>query len=348
MKELPLAEMESLAAGLAREAGEILARHFRSLGALNVEFKDKRERDPVTNADTECQRLLVKAITERFPEHGILGEEDEDREGETAPAPDTVWVLDPLDGTRNFLNGLPVYASSIGVMHRGVPVVGAVYIPWPGGDGMVVRAHRGGGAFTGDEPIGVFAESEPHAARLVTLPAYFNAAYSFRKPMRDRVGELRSLGSLAYDMVMVAMGVTQYSITTGPHLWDVVGGLAVAAEAGAHVALGHRERLTAGAGTGDAVGADRVTGAVLAVGDDDDAGVAAVGDACGGGQSGDSGEGDVESAGASGDGAEAAAVVARAAQASGRVGPGLSYLEGGYAELGGEVGGGDVEARLGG
>ena len=238
--------MESLAAELAREAGEILARHFRSLGALNVEFKDKRERDPVTNADTECQRLLVKAIAERFPDHGILGEEDEDREGESAPARDTVWVLDPLDGTRNFLNGLPIYSSSIGVMHRGVPVVGAVYIPWPGGDGMVVRARRGGGAFAGDDPVGVFPETEPHAARLVTLPAYFGAAYSFRKPMRDRVGELRSLGSLAYDMVMVAMGVTQYSITTGPHLWDVVGGLAIASEAGAHIALGRRERRLLG------------------------------------------------------------------------------------------------------
>ncbi len=231
---------------MAWEAGQILARHFRSLGALNVEFKDKRERDPVTNADTECQRLLVKAIAERFPEHGILGEEEEDKERENAPAPDIVWVLDPLDGTRNFLNGLPIYASSIGVMHRGTPVVGAVFVPWPGGDGLVVRARRGGGAFAGDEPIGVFAESEPHAARLVTLPAYFGAAYSFRKPMRDRVGEMRSLGSLAYDMVMVSMGVTQYSITTGPHLWDVAGGLAVASEAGAQIALGRRERRLLG------------------------------------------------------------------------------------------------------
>ena len=73
MSELPLVEMESLAASMAREAGEILAGHFRSLGSLNIEFKDKRERDPVTNADTECQRFMVDAIAERFPEHGILG-----------------------------------------------------------------------------------------------------------------------------------------------------------------------------------------------------------------------------------------------------------------------------------
>ena len=244
--KLPLAEMESLAASMAREAGEILAGHFRSLGSLNIEFKDKRERDPVTNADTECQRFLVDAIAERFPDHGILGEEEEDKERENAPAPDTIWVLDPLDGTRNFLNGLPVYSSSIGVLHQGAPVAGALFIPWPGEGGLVLRAHRGGGAFAADEPIGVYAEAEPHASRLVTLPAYFGAAYAFRGPIRGKVGELRNLGSLAYEMAMVAMGVTQYAITTGPHLWDVAGGLAVAAEAGAHVMLGRRERRLLG------------------------------------------------------------------------------------------------------
>ena len=244
--DLPLAEMESLAASMAGGAGEILARHFRSLGALSIEFKDKRERDPVTNADTECQRYLVDAIAERFPEHGILGEEEEDKERENAPAPDTVWVLDPLDGTRNFLNGLPVYSCSIGVLHRGAPVAGALFIPWPGEGGLVLRARRGGGAFAADEPIGVYAEAEPHASRLVTLPAYFGAAYAFRGPMRGKVGELRNLGSIAYDMAMVAMGVTQYAITTGPHLWDVAGGLAVAAEAGAQVTLGRRERRLLG------------------------------------------------------------------------------------------------------
>ena len=246
MRELPLVEMESLAASMAREAGEILAGHFRSLGSLSIEFKDKRERDPVTNADTECQRFLVDAIAARFPDHGILGEEEEDKERENAPAPDTIWVLDPLDGTRNFLNGLPVYSSSIGVLHQGAPIAGAVYIPWPGEGGLVLRAHRGGGAFAADEPIGVYAEAEPHASRLVTLPAYFGAAYAFRGPIRGKVGELRNLGSLAYEMAMVAMGVTQYAITTGPHLWDVAGGLAVAAEAGAHVMLGRRERRLLG------------------------------------------------------------------------------------------------------
>ena len=195
----------------------------------------------MTDADTECQRYLVDAISQRFPQHGILGEEEEDKERENAPAPDIVWVLDPLDGTRNFLNGLPVYACSVGVMHRGAPVVGAVHIPWPGEGGLLVRARKGGGAFAGGEPVGVYAEPESDPARLVTLPAYFGAMYAFRKPMRRKVGELRNLGSIACDMAMVAMGVTQYAITTGPHLWDVAGGLAVASEAGASVMLGQRE-----------------------------------------------------------------------------------------------------------
>ena len=241
-----LAEMESLAASMAQQGGAILAGHFARLGALGVRYKDKRRRDPVTDADTECQRFLVDAISERFPEHGILGEEEEDKERESAPAPDMVWVLDPLDGTRNFLNGLPVYACSVGVMHRGAPVAGAVYIPWPGEGGLVLRARRGGGAFAAGEPIGVYSRPDTDPARLVTLPAYFGAAYAFREPMRRKVGELRNLGSIAYDMAMVAMGVTQYAITTGPHLWDVAGGLAVASEAGARIMLGHRRNRLLG------------------------------------------------------------------------------------------------------
>ena len=150
---------------MAREAGAILASHFGH-GKLEVEFKDEKQRDPVTNADKECQELLEGAIARHFPDHGVLGEEgeDEDKEAEDSPAPDFVWVLDPLDGTKNFMGGLPVYASSVGVMHRGVPIVGAVFVPWPSdGGGVVLHARTGGGAFADDEPISVADSEEPRA-----------------------------------------------------------------------------------------------------------------------------------------------------------------------------------------
>ena len=227
-----LADIEARATEMAREAGAILASHFGH-GKLEVEFKDEKQRDPVTNADKECQELLEGAIARHFPDHGVLGEEGEDKEAEDSPAPDFVWVLDPLDGTKNFMGGLPVYASSVGVMHRGEPIVGAVFVPWPSdGGGVVLHARTGGGAFADDEPISVADSEEPRGNSLVTLPGSFGAAYRFRKPMNGKVGEVRVTGSIAYELAMTARGVLQYAVTTGPHLWDVAGGVVLVAEAG--------------------------------------------------------------------------------------------------------------------
>ena len=242
-----LAEIESLATNIARDAGAILSKYFGKGKSLDIEYKDKQERDPVTNADKESQEFLVKAISEKFPDHGILGEENEDKEQEESSAPDFVWVLDPLDGTKNFLNGLPIYASSIGIMHLGIPVAAAVFIPWPAeGGGVVLHARKGGGAFSDGEPISVFKSDEPKGNRLITLPGYFGATHSFQKPMRDKVGELRVTGSIAYEMAMTATGVLQYSITTGPRLWDAAGGVLLVMEAGGLVMRGHRKKRPLG------------------------------------------------------------------------------------------------------
>ena len=234
-----LAEIEGLAVEIARGGGAILSRFFGS--TLEVEYKDEKKTDPVTVADKECQAYLAGAISEQYPNHGIVGEEDEDEEGEVAAAPDFVWVLDPLDGTKNFLNGLPIYACSIGVLHRGEPVVGAIYVPWPGeGPGVVAHARKGGGAFMDGEPIRIPEAAEPTGGRLVALPASFGAAFRFSKPMHGKVGELRTSGSIAYELAMVARGVLQYAFTTSPRLWDVAGGAVLVAEAGGLLMVGRR------------------------------------------------------------------------------------------------------------
>ena len=157
-----LREIESHAVRIARESGAILRAHFEL--ALNVEYKDDKQSDPVTNADYACQTFLTEEIGKRFPGHGILGEEDNAEERQRVdgqPAPDFVWVLDPLDGTRNFLSGLPLYASSIGVLYRGTPVVAAVFMPWPSDEGgIVMHARRGGGTHVDGEPVTTLNASE--------------------------------------------------------------------------------------------------------------------------------------------------------------------------------------------
>lgn len=235
-----LAEIEARAVELARGGGELLSGYFG--GNLSIQYKDDNQRDPVTDADRETQDFLTRGILESFPDHDILGEEDdEDAQDADAAAGDFLWVLDPLDGTKNFLHGLPVYACSVGVLYRGKPVVGAVYTPWPEeGGGVVHHARRGGGAFSNGTPIGAVELDSPQANQLITVPGMFDRLYSFDAPMRGKTGDPRVTGSIAYELIMVARGVTQYMYTSNPHLWDIVGGVAVAMEAGAALMVGQR------------------------------------------------------------------------------------------------------------
>lgn len=240
-----LAQIEAQAVEMARNAGAVLLKHFGK--SLSIEYKDKRQRDPVTNADKESQEYLKQAISQWFPGHGVLGEEDKD---DDSTAPDFLWVLDPLDGTRNFMSGLPVYACSLGVMYRGAPIVGAVFVPWPcEGGGVVLHARKGGGAFMGNvtlelsegqERLAVFQAEEPKGSAIVGVPGYFQRTYRFKKPMLGKVGEVRVTGSTAYELAMTARGTLQYAISSAPHLWDVAAGVVLVAEAGGLVMRGQR------------------------------------------------------------------------------------------------------------
>ena len=237
-------EIESHAVELARGAGEILAGHFGR--RIEVEFKDDKQRDPVTVADKSTQAYLAAEITRRFPGHGILGEEatEEEKQSEE-PSRDTLWVLDPLDGTTNFLNGLPVFASSIGVIHRGRPVAAALYIPWPAdGGGFVLHCRKGGGTRIAplvasgradDEPVKVLETEQPIPNRLIGLPGYFGVSNRFTGGLAGKEGEPRTTGSIAYELAMTARGVMQYGIFGAPRMWDMAGGALAVQEAGGTV-----------------------------------------------------------------------------------------------------------------
>ena len=228
-------EIEQHAVEIARGAGRILAGHFGK--KIEVEFKDEHERDPVTAADKETQEYLTAEILKRFPKHGILGEEGTKEEKESEePAKDILWVLDPLDGTTNFMNGLPVFASSIGVLYRGWPMAAALYLPWPTNDGgFVLHCHKGGGCFADDEPVKVYESDEPVPSRLIGVPGYFGVGQGFTGKLAGKAGEVRTTGSIAYELAMTARGVLQYAMFGAPRLWDMAGGALAVVEAGGTV-----------------------------------------------------------------------------------------------------------------
>lgn len=222
-----LAPIEAAAAAIAAVAGERLLSRFRT--RLQVEYKGIGHHNPVTEADRDAERFLVGEILRRFPDHTVLGEEG----AEPSHGTPFVWVLDPLDGTTNFINGLPLWCVSVGVLWYGRPVAGAIFTPsGPQASHAVVRAHLGGGAYLNDTPIRVMPEPEPTRKRLASLPAHYWKDLSFRSRGPEQLGEARTLGSIALELALIAAGALQYGIFWGPKIWDVAAGVAIVREAG--------------------------------------------------------------------------------------------------------------------
>jgi histidinol phosphatase-like enzyme (inositol monophosphatase family) len=142
----------------AREAGEVTLRYFGG----RVPADDKADGTPVTRADRESEGLLRDRIGARYPDHGILGEEF----GEDRPDAPVRWILDPIDGTRSFMRGVPLYGVLIGIEVAGEPVVGVIHFP---ALGEMVSAGRGLGCRWNGEPCSVSdAESLDEALILTT------------------------------------------------------------------------------------------------------------------------------------------------------------------------------------
>ncbi len=222
-----LVDAEAVCVEVVQEAGAVLREYFRV--PLTVEFKEKGQQSPVTEADRRSEDLLRDALGRAFPDHGIVGEEKEDVVNAGA---EYVWFLDPLDGTTNFTAGLPAFAISMGLCYRGMPVLGVVSVPWEGPTGTIFRAHEGGGAYCNDQEMHVAPAEVPAGTRLMSMPFWAFGQYRVRRRSGIRGGNMRANGSIAYELVYAARGTFQFSIISGARLWDMVAGAALIREAG--------------------------------------------------------------------------------------------------------------------
>ena len=123
MSDTPIIELEDFALDLARTAGGIAQAHFRR--SFTIENKGVGSFDPVTSADRAIERVLRASIVERYPRHGIVAEE----EGERAADSEYTWFIDPIDGTRSFMTGSPLWGTLVGLTRAGVPVFGLLSQP---------------------------------------------------------------------------------------------------------------------------------------------------------------------------------------------------------------------------
>jgi histidinol phosphatase-like enzyme (inositol monophosphatase family) len=212
-----LNELEPFAVDLARAAGEAILPLFRA----DIENEDKAgpgERyDPVTAADRASETVIRKLIGERYPDHGVLGEEF----GADRTDAEFVWVLDPIDGTRAFMAGLPLWTTLIALRHRGRPVIGLIAQPYLGE--VFVGGPDGSRLLRGGEVTVLRTRACPNLTDAIlstTDPNLFDGAEAAAFAQVRAAARLTRLGCDAYAYAMVALGRIDLVIESGLKPWD--------------------------------------------------------------------------------------------------------------------------------
>lgn len=211
-----------LAVTAARAAGEAVMRAFRRDNEVRYKGPDQ----PVTDADLEADRILRSLLLEARPGYGWLSEETADSPARLERS--RVWIVDPIDGTRSFVEGRPEFSLIVGLAEGGRPVAGVVYNP---ATGELYHALAGGGAFRNGEPIRVSARGAEAGPRVVLA-----SRSEIGRGELDRFGAewtVQPLGSTAYKMARVADGRAEAFLSHGPKgEWDLCGAEVVLREAG--------------------------------------------------------------------------------------------------------------------
>ncbi len=197
---------------VAQEAGALALDYQRQ----GVTAETKSDESPVTAADRACEKLIVETISREFPDDGILGEEGANRESRNGRK----WIIDPIDGTRDFVRGIPLWAVLIGLEENGKVVAGAAHCP---GQKYLLWAARGHGAFANGAPIRVATKTGPGEAVLSFNGFNKAGVQSFSHELFgwiQRFWAVRSLGG-AMDAILLAQGKTDVWIEPNAAPWDL-------------------------------------------------------------------------------------------------------------------------------
>lgn len=218
---------------LARSAAEGAEQQLHALTPGQITAKG--DRDMVTNVDLAIERQARETLLHQAPGIGFFGEE----EGGNTDV-ETYWIIDPVDGTANFIRNLPLCGISLALVHQGVPVLGVIYLPF---------LHR---RYWAAQDLGAWRDGHPiRASATRTLPEAMIAigdygtghdapernrvALSIQAHLAEQAQRVRMFGSAAVDLALVADGSIDASITLGNHDWDMAAGVVIAREAGAVV-----------------------------------------------------------------------------------------------------------------
>lgn len=224
----------TIATRAAQTAGNMMLRYLERLDTLTIE--DKGVHDFVSEVDRMCERIVVDAVQKAYPDHGILAEE-----GTHIPNTETLWIIDPLDGTTNYLHGFPMFAVSIGVQVRGRLEHAVVFDPLRN---EMFSASRGNGAMLDNRRLRIKRKQGLTGALLGTgFPYSSMAADPERRQSYLRMFEsvlpmtagIRRAGSAALDLAYVAAGRLDGYWEAKLKPWDIAAGVLLVQEAGGFV-----------------------------------------------------------------------------------------------------------------
>ena len=218
----------TIAKRAALSASRILLRHFDNLERLSVTAKQRN--DFVSEADVQAEQEIIQTLRKTYPNHGILAEESGEQHGHD----DYQWVIDPLDGTTNFLHGIPHFAISIGFRHKNRLEAGLVYDPIRQ---EMFTASRGAGAQMNDRRMRVSGVPQMENALLGTgfpfrHPQHQPAYLSFFGSLFGKCVEVRRAGAASLDLAYVASGRLDGYWEFGLKEWDIAAGTLLVQEAG--------------------------------------------------------------------------------------------------------------------
>ena len=222
--------MLTTAVKAARRAGNIISRGARELDLLTVTTKGPK--DFVTEVDRAAEAAIVETLHAAYPDHAVFAEEGTARDRNAGA--EHVWIIDPLDGTTNFLHGFPQYCVSIALAHKGVVTQGVIYDPVRND---LFTATRGRGAFLNDRRIRVSRRAHLREALVGTgFPfrdgSYIDSYLRMMKVMMQQTAGLRRPGAAALDLAYVAAGFYDGFFEIGLNAWDVAAGSLLVLEAG--------------------------------------------------------------------------------------------------------------------
>ncbi|MFC5743666.1 inositol monophosphatase family protein [Dyella tabacisoli] len=217
----------NVAVRAARAAGNIILRYMNRIDGLNV--VEKQRMDFASEVDKLAEAEIVKELRRAYPTHAFLAEES----GATGKGPLT-WVIDPLDGTHNYLRGIPHFCVSIAMLDRGVPVYAVIFDPLRD---ELFTASKGDGAYLNDRRLRVSKRENLGGAMIATgFPyrqrAHLNSQLDMTRALLGQAEDIRRSGSAALDLAYTAAGRYDGYFEIGLKPWDLAAGVLLVREAG--------------------------------------------------------------------------------------------------------------------